>query len=36
MEQMPYVQAMFQKKVDLNVVKEVDLSEEEVGWFKGK
>ncbi len=36
LQQMPYVQAMFQKKVDLSVVKEVELSEEEVLWLRGK
>jgi len=36
MSQMPYVQAMFQRKVDLGVVKEVELSEEEVGWLRGR
>ncbi len=36
LEQMPYVQAMFQKKVDVGVVKEVELNEEEVGWLRGK
>ncbi len=36
MGQMPYVQAMFQKKVDFGVVKEVELNEEEVEWLRGK
>ena len=36
MQQMPYVQAMFAKKVDLGVVKEVELNEEEVMWLRGK
>lgn len=35
MAQMPYVQAMFQKKVDFGVVKEAGLSEEEVMWLRG-
>ncbi len=36
MTQMPYVQAMFQKRMDERVVKEVELSEEEVGWLRGR